>query len=124
MRSEGLEYDSVFHKVVGFVEAAKVFSGLFFTSVIFPSLLRDNNQVCERTLSPVGDSRCQGCTTIPDAELKEFRPNHHAAGPDTHLYYEPLRGLNKMMSYFLTNPFENRPFYAACLSTVKQLYAV
>ena len=46
------------------IETGYVFSALFFTSLLFPSSLRDHNQVCERILSPVGDSRCRGYTKI------------------------------------------------------------
>ena len=33
------------------MEAGYGFSALFFTSLLSPFFLRDNNQVCERTLS-------------------------------------------------------------------------
>ena len=46
-------------------------------------------------------------------------PNHHAAGPDMHLYFEGIRGLiaNSMLPCFLIPPFEEHRFYSARLST-------
>ena len=80
MRSEGLfwEYYLIFHKVADLVE------GTVFHFSSLPLFLQANNQVCERTLSLAGDSRCQGYTkTLAPSLLRSYTmstPSSASAG--------------------------------------------
>ena len=60
---------------------------LFFTSVIVSCFLRAYNQVCKRTLSAGGDSRCQGYTkTVAFFLLRSYTmstPSSRSAGNGT-----------------------------------------
>ena len=53
-----------------------VFSALFFSSLLSLFFCRDNNQVCESTLSPVEDSRCQEYTKKDYHDLGDLFKGH------------------------------------------------